>query len=275
MKTVRGVLASTGDPSDWASAAVSEEVKVMKPATVAATRPQSYAKAASKRGREWARPTIRELEAPMKTEDKQAPGLKALQWKPLKPINKRLIRPGQPLKEGSLKKKVETTKFVYIGGMTRQPFGVVRAALRAAGVDTKKIYDISFAGKQVGSLLTDIEYSETIERVLTAGKSTMKILKDFDPLSPSLLKKTPLAGANVKAPVELYARRAAFAASKSRSLLVATKYQQALKEEQFDIFKRELDMLMESRTKKNKGKPKKHTKTNIMEVDTIKGVHIT
>ena len=107
----------------------------------------------------------------------------------------------------------------------------------------------------------------------------MKILKDFDPLSPSLLKKMPRAGTNVKAPVELYARRAAFAASKSRSLLVATKYQQALKDEQFNIFKKELDVLMESRTKKSgpkksKGKRKKLTKTNIMEVDSIKRAHI-
>ena len=87
----------------------------------------------------------------------------------MKPINKRPIRPGQPLKEGSLKKRVDTTRFVYVGGMIRQPFGVVRAALRAAGVETKKIYDISFVGGQVGSLLMDVDYSETIERVLTAG----------------------------------------------------------------------------------------------------------
>ena len=33
-------------------------------------------------------------------------------------------------------------------------------------------------------------------------------------------------------------------ASKSRSLLVAAKYQQTLKEEQFDIFKKELDIPM-------------------------------
>ena len=92
-------------------------------------------------------------------------------------------------------------------------------------------------------MVTNIDYSETIERVLTAGKSTMKILKGFDPLSSSLLEKTPRAGANVKAPVELYSRRTAFAECKSRSLLVATKYQQALKEEQFDIFKKELDIL--------------------------------
>ena len=172
----------------------------------------------------------------MKAEDKEALGLKAPQWKSLKPINKMLIRPGQPLKEGSLKKKVKTTKVVYVGGMTQQPFGVVRAALRAAGIDTKKIYDISFVGGQVGSLLTDADYSEAIERMLTGGKSTMKILKDFDPLSPELLKKTLWAGANVEAPIELYTRRAAFASSKSRSLLGATKYQQALKEEQIDIF---------------------------------------
>ena len=104
-------------------------------------------------------------------DDKEALGLKTLQWKPLRPINKRLIRPGQPLKEGSLKKKVGTTRFVYVGGMTRQPFGVVRAALRVPGVDTKKIYDISFVGEQVGSLLTDVDYSETIERVLTPGEA--------------------------------------------------------------------------------------------------------
>ena len=119
MKTVRTVLASTGIPEDRAPTAVSEEAKVTRSAPVVAMRPQSYAKAASKGGREWVRPTIRELEAPMKAEDKEALGLKAFQWKPLKPINKRLIRPEQPLKEGSLKKKVDTTRFVHVGGMTR------------------------------------------------------------------------------------------------------------------------------------------------------------
>ena len=121
MKAVRGVLAATGAPGAREQVAVSEKVEVTKSAPVPATRTESYAKAGSKGGREWVRPTIRELEAPMKAEDKEAHGLKALQWKALKPINKRLIRPGQPLKEGTLKKKVETMKFVYVGGMTRQP----------------------------------------------------------------------------------------------------------------------------------------------------------
>ena len=100
------------------------------------------------------------------------------------------------------------------------------------------IYDISFVGGKVESLLTDTEYADTVERVLTAGKSTMKILKDLDPLSPSLLKKRPLDGTQKKAPVEIHARRAAVAVSKSKSLLVATKYQQALTEEQFSISKK-------------------------------------
>ena len=89
----------------------------------------------------------------MKAEDREALGLKARQWVPLKPINKRFIRPGQPSKEGSLKKKV---------GTTRQPFGVVRAVLRAVGIDIIKIYYIFFVGGRVGSLLTDVYYSETI-----------------------------------------------------------------------------------------------------------------
>ena len=90
---------------------------------------------------------------------------------------------------GLFKKEGRDDEVFYVGGMARQPFGVVRAALRAARIDTKKIYDISFVGGQVGSLLTDVDYSGATERVLTGGKSTMNILKDFDPLSPELLKK--------------------------------------------------------------------------------------
>ena len=67
-------------------------------------------------------------------------------------------------------------------------------ALRTAGVDTKKTYGVSFVGGQVGCLLTDVVYADTVEKVLTAGKSTTKILKDFDPLSPDLLRRAPLNG---------------------------------------------------------------------------------
>ena len=76
MKTVRTALASTGIPEDRVPAAVSEEVKVARSVPVVTMRPQSYAKAASKGGREWVRPTIRKLEVPMKAEDKEALGLK-------------------------------------------------------------------------------------------------------------------------------------------------------------------------------------------------------
>ena len=62
----------------------------------------------------------------------------------------------------------------------------------------------------------------------------------------------------------------AVAVSKSKSLLVATKYQQAFTEEQFSIFKKELDRLVETKGGKSKGKPKKHTKTNAMQVDVRK-----
>lgn len=49
-----------------------------------------------------------------------------------------------------------------------------------------------------------MEYADTAEMVLASGKSTTKILKDLDPLSPELLKKKPLNGTEKKIPVEIY-----------------------------------------------------------------------
>ena len=105
-------------------------------------------------------------------------------------------------------------------------------------------------------------YADTVEKVFTAGKSTMKTLKDFDPLSSELLRKVPSSGTRKKAPVEIYARRTAFVASKSKSLLVVTKYQQALTGDQLSVFKKELDWLVDSKGGESKGKSKRLAKTN-------------
>lgn len=275
IKTVRGILASTATQETPVAVETRQDPKNPEATQKSVKAPQSYAKVAAKGRREWVRPTIKELEAPLEKEAKETLGWRALQWKPLKPINKRLIPPGNSLKEGPLKEKVDTTRFVYVKGMTRQRLGVARSALRAIGVDTKKIYDISFIGGQVASLLTSTDYAETVERVLTSGRSTLKILKDFDPLSGEHFRRTAQANQQNKTPIELYARRAAFAVCKSKSLLVATKYQQALTGEQFTAFKSELDKLMEAgnkpkRENKGKGKPKIHINTNSMEVDDAK-----
>ena len=158
--------------------------------------------------------------------------------------------------------------------MTHQPLLWCKCRFEANGIRREKDIRYIFCWGTGGVYITDIDYTETIERVLTAGKSTMKILKDFDPLSPSIIKRPPQDGVKPRTPVEMYARRAAFATPKSRSLLVATKYQEALKEEEFEIFKKELDMLVEQRNKKNildknKDKSKRLINTNKMEVDPI------
>ena len=274
MQTVRAVLTTDGAPEKRGPAVVQNEPKAANSAPNIKA-PMSYAAAAAKKRPVWARPTVKELTRPLGDEEKVKMGLKALQWKPLKPINKRLVRHGQPLREGTLKEKVQTTKFVYVAGMTRQPYGVVRAALSAAGIDKRKIYDISFVGKQVGCLLTTNDYVETVEKVLTRGGSSMKILRDFDPMSNEHLKRPMSDGGVKKAPAELYARRAAFAVSKSNNLLVATKYQENIPSEYFDIFRNELDKLVEARKrvskpKKSKGKAKRLTNVNEMEVDIEK-----
>lgn len=120
----------------------------------------------------------------MGKEDKEPLGSRTPQRKPLNPT-KRLIHLGRLPKVGSLESKVETTKFVHIGGVTRQPFGLVKSALGAAVVDAKKTYSISFVGGQVRSLQTDVEYANTVEKVVTAGENTIKILKDSTLWAPS------------------------------------------------------------------------------------------
>ena len=46
-------------------------------------------------------------------------------------------------------------------------------------------------------------------------------------------------------------------------------------EEQFNIYKKELDRLVESKGVKNKGKSKKLTKTNTMRIDVGKNAQLT
>lgn len=282
IRTVKAVLTST-DLVDQREPAVVQEQKVQSigPIKIAKEAQEgktsiSYATVAKKNRPAWVRPTVKQLTRSRDPKEKQAEGLRALQWKPLKPINKRIVQLGQPLKEGPLKDKVNATKFIYVAGMTRQRYGVVRAALEAAGIEKKRIHDISFVGKQVGCLLTSTEYAETVERVLTAGNSTMKIIRDFDPLNNEHLKKPKVDGKDVKTPAQLYARRAAFAVSKSNSVFVAAKYQESISEEHYEYFKNELDRLVESRKKRqispevSKGRPKSIVKSNAMEVDSDK-----
>lgn len=57
-----------------------------------------------------------------------------------------------------------------MGGITWQLFEVVRAALRAAEIDTRKIYDISFVGRQVVSLPTDVNTAKRSSECLRPEK---------------------------------------------------------------------------------------------------------
>lgn len=166
----------------------------------------------------------------MRKEDENALGLRTLWWKPLKLINRMLTRPGQPLKGSSLKNRVGTTKFIYVGRMTSQPFWSVRLPLRANRIDTKKMYDIYFLRGQAGSLLTDIECADTAEKMLTAGKSTNDDPEGFRSFKPQAPKEEAFEWHSEKTPVEICTHRAVITVSMSKSLLMATKCLQALTE---------------------------------------------
>lgn len=98
-------------------AAAYSNPKTTEGASKSAANPHSYAKAATKNVRPWTRLIIRELEAPIKKRTRKVVlGLMTLQWKLQKLINKGLIHPGQPLKKGTLKNKVETMMFIYVEG---------------------------------------------------------------------------------------------------------------------------------------------------------------
>ena len=94
MGIVRITLAPTSAPEGRDTVVVSEGPKMTGVAPKPVAEPQSYAKAAAKNIRPWTRPAIKELEVLVGKEDKEALGLRTLQWKPLRPINRRLIRPG-------------------------------------------------------------------------------------------------------------------------------------------------------------------------------------
>ena len=72
MKTAKAVLAPTSIPEYWELDPVSEMAKETRSAPPTAMRSQLYANVASKGVKVWSKPTIRELEAPMKTEDKES-----------------------------------------------------------------------------------------------------------------------------------------------------------------------------------------------------------
>ena len=127
--------------------------------------------------------------------------------------------------EGSpLKKKLGSTQFVYLHEITKLRIREVRKALSVLKVDTKKVKDISFVGKQVCAMLTTSAYAPTLIKKIVIEGGTITHLEKFDPLSSDNLKRA--RGALDELPEELLIQRAAYATAQSDSLLVAMKYRE-------------------------------------------------
>ena len=170
----------------------------------------------------------------------------ALAWKKKAPMGKRMLKEGDNLEEGPLKQNVEAMEFIYVEGISRMKYGVVRSILRTAGVEVRKIRDISFVGGRVCSLLIDKDYKKNLVGTLSFEGSPLKVLEKFDPMSNKHFKRPTLAD-RIVSPVDIFIKRAASAAANSNKLEVATKYQCQLPAEHRERFRLEVQKILDAR----------------------------
>lgn len=202
--------------------------------------------------------TAEQIEA--KTSDQEARrkmACDALAWKKKAPISKRMLKGGEKLEEGPLKKNIDSMEFIYVEGIARMKHGMARSMLRTAGVDTRAIKDISFIGGRVCSLLADKTSKGDIMKALVFEGSPLRVIEDFDPMSKEHYKRS-LPPAQLIDPVDLYIKRAALAVANNRRLEIATKYQHQLPAEHQEKLRQEVQKILEKRNK-----PKKFNETSL------------
>ena len=157
-----------------------------------------------------------------------------------------MLKDGEELNDGPLKENVEALEFVYVEGITRMKYGEARYLLKAAGVDTRAIRDISFVGGSVCSLLTKKTYKSDLIKLFTYEGSPLKVLENFDPMSKTHFKRSTLPS-KIASPMDIFIKRAASAVANNRRLEVATKYQCQLPAEYREKLRLEVQKILEAR----------------------------
>ena len=250
-----------------------EKSRTINLGSVEPVRPVSYAQVAErgiplrKRAPSLARMTAEQIESrTTDPEERKRLAFNALAWKKKAPMGKRMLKKGDTLEEGPLKRNVEAIDFVYVEGISRMKYGVVRSIFRTAGVNVQKVRDISFVGGRVCSLLIDKDYKKDLVSALSFEGSPLKVLKHFDPMSEEHFKR-PAFAEQVVSPVDIFIKRAALAAANSSKLEVATKYQCQLPVEHRERFRLEVQKILDARRT-----PKKALKmTAVAPIPTVVG----
>ena len=171
---------------------------------------------------------------------------RAISTQKKRPISRRVIRTGT-IENEFLRDQIQGSKFLYVKGITRQPIRNVKKALSNAGIDVTSIYDISFVGRSVCSILCRQEDAAIIAEVINSLKSRICILEDFDPREPGVFSPEMAQAEERKTPVELLIRRAAYSAVKTNNMIVATAFQAIIPAEFHQAYAEEIAIIENER----------------------------
>ena len=124
----------------------------------------------------------------------------------------------------------------------------IKKVFGKAGIDTTGIYDISFIGKSICSILCKGKYTPIIAEIISNSKSDARVLEDFDPLKPGVFRPELLQAEAHKSPEEFLIRRAAFSAVKTNNMVVATTCQSIVPPELRATYHEEVALIEHERT---------------------------
>lgn len=162
------------------------------------------------------------------------------------PISKRVIKTGQ-IENPILREQVAGSKFVYVNGITRQPIRNIKETFDKLGIDVSSIYDISFIGKTVCSILCQADYCMMLTNIINRANSRATVLEDFDPLKPAIFRQELLQAESLKSPVEFLIRRAAFSAVSTNNMVVATAFQAIIPQQYHQAYREEIAIIEQER----------------------------
>ena len=118
------------------------------------------------------------------SDEKEAAAVRNLTWRVRAPIGERIKKVSEVGITRSLKKKVDSTRFVYFHGITKQRQAEVRRSLSALKINTKEVINISFVGKQVCAILTKSTYAPALIKKLVSRGGRYSTLRITIPSPP-------------------------------------------------------------------------------------------
>ena len=191
-------------------------------------------------------PTLQKIDKIKDPQEKLEASFRAITRQKRASISKRVIKTGA-IENEHLRDQVEGAKFLYVKGIRRQPARNIKKAFSQAGIDTTGIYDISFIGKSICSVLCKGEYVPIITEIINNSKSDARVLEDFNPLKPGVFRPELLQAEDHKSPEEFLIRRAAFSAVMTNNMIVATAFQSIIPPEFCAAYHEEIAIIEQER----------------------------